>query len=203
MPLGDFWPFYLEVQKFLGNSYFTEKNNRWVSPWFSYFYREASTMCVLFHLFHHSLINAINLGLYPSWLCTAVYINKLKHLNSIVLSTYWSLNVLDRKKKAVLWLMRQSECLKNMSSADPELFVLTNTCYSSYSLSPKYTSSFSFTAVNWTVFFFTCLKKQEEMLVSVSESLQSEAGSARDETNNQNISYNSPRDGNPIVKVKV
>ena len=30
---------------------------------------------------------------------TAVYINKLKHLNSIVLSTYWSLNVLDRKKK--------------------------------------------------------------------------------------------------------
>ena len=134
---------------------------------------------------------------------TAVYINKLKHLNSIVLSTYWSLNVLDRKKKAVLWLMRQSECLKNMSSADPELFVLTNTCYSSYSLSLKYTSFFSFTAVNWTVFFFTCLKKQEEMLVSVSESLQSEAGSARDETNNQNISYNSPRDGNPIVKVKV
>ena len=67
----------------------------------------------------------------------------------------------------------------------------------------EYTSFFSFTAVNWTVFFFTCLKKQEEMLVSVSESLQSEAGSARDETNNQNISYNSPRDGNPIVKVKV
>lgn len=99
--------------------------------------------------------------------------------------------------------MSQSECLKNKSSADPELFVLTNTCYSSYSLSPKYTSFFSFTAVNWTVFFFTCLKKQEEMLVSVSESLQSEAGSARDETNNQNISYNSPRDGNPIVKVKV
>ena len=75
-------------------------------------------------------------------------------------------------------MMSQSECLKNKSSADPELFVLTNTCYSSYSLSPKYTSFFSFTAVNWTVFFFTCLKKQEEMLVSVSESLQSEAGSA-------------------------
>ena len=31
--------------------------------------------------------------------------------------------------------MSQSECLKNKSSADQELFVLTNSCSSSYSLS--------------------------------------------------------------------
>ena len=40
---------------------------------------------------------------------TTVYINKLKHLNSIVLSTYWSLNVLDRKKKRFCgWWVNQN-----------------------------------------------------------------------------------------------
>lgn len=83
-----------------------------------------------------------------------------------MLSTSWSLNVLDRKK-AVLWLMSQSEYLKNKSLADQEMFLPTNSCYSSYSLSPKDTSFFSFIAVNnWTVLFFTCLKKQEKMLAS-------------------------------------
>ena len=63
--------------------------------------------------------------------------------------------------------MSQSEYLKNKSLADQEMFLPTNSCYSSYSLSPKDTSFFSFIAVNnWTVLFFTCLKKQEKMLVS-------------------------------------
>lgn len=130
---------------------------------------EHDVSCVLFHLFRHSLINAINLGLYPSWLILQyIQINY-----NIWLPLFWARTEVwtcSTEKKAVLWLMSQSECLKNKSSADQELFVLTNSCYSSYSLSPKDTTFFPFTAVNWTVFFFTCLKKQEEMLVSVSES---------------------------------
>ena len=134
---------------------------------------------------------------------TAVYINKLKHLNSIVLSTYWSLNVLDRKKKRFCgWWGNQNAwktCLQQIRNFSySPIHVIRVICYRRNT-----PLSSPLQQLIGLYFFFTCLKKQEEMLVSVSESLQSEAGSARDETNNQNISYNSPRDGNPIVKVKV
>ena len=135
---------------------------------------------------------------------TAVYINKLKHLNSIVLSTYWSLNVLDRKKKKRFcgWWVNQNAwktCLqqiRNFSYSPIHVIRVIR-----YRRNTPLSSPLQ--QLIGLYFFSLVWKKQEEMLVSVSESLQSEAGSARDETNNQNISYNSPRDGNPIVKVKV
>ena len=159
---------------------------------------EHDVSCVLFHLFRHSLINAINLGLYPSWLILQyIQINY-----NIWLPLFWARTEVwtcSTEKKAVLWLMSQSECLKNKSSADQELFVLTNSCYSSYSLSPKDTLSSPLQQLIGLYFFSLVWKNKRKCWCR----LVNQDGSARDETNNQNISYNSPRDGNPIVKVKV